>query len=212
MIARSATEVASRSDPLLDALEAWGRDQALESRPDRATHVPNRNSNRMANDHLLHTGDLSVSSRPQGQQQPRLVHREQVRATRKTLRQPFLQLIADLQAPLAKISPHFRGRSAQAGRIHVPHLSRYALRQRQDAVQDLVRRAPLPRALAPGRSAVVLHALPAGRLFLSAAASGIRSRRRSSAFATSSSTTRRPGRRPRVRRHSPRISRSAATA
>ena len=58
------------------------------------------------------------------------------------VREPFLTLIADLQAPLAKSQPALPRRSAQDRRFAVPHLSRHAFRERQDAVQDLGRRAP----------------------------------------------------------------------
>ena len=50
--------------------------------------------------------------------------------------------------PARAISEHYRADPQARRRLAVPHPSRHALRQRQDAVQDLGGRAPLPRAAA----------------------------------------------------------------
>ena len=60
--------------------------------------------------------------------------------------------------------PALPRRSAPERRLDVPHLPRYALRQRQDAVQDVARRTPVPRTQPPGACAAVLRAHCAGRM------------------------------------------------
>ena len=64
----------------------------------------------------------------------------------------------------AQVSAHFRADPQDRRRLAVPHPSRHALRQRQDAVQDLAGRAPVPRTQQAGRGAVVLPAPAAGQL------------------------------------------------
>ena len=109
------------------------------------------------------------------------------------VRAPFQRLLADLVPVIAEISAHYRVDPRPVGGSLYPHPARHALRERQDAVQDLARRAPDACARAAGRGAVVLHA-PAtrallrrcGRLAFADADLSARS-------ASSSSTTRRAG-------------------
>src|SRR3546814_11546673 len=55
-------------------------------------------------------------------------------------------------------------RTEDRGRLAVPHPARHALRQRQDAVQVLAGRAPVPRAPQAGAGTVVLPAPAGGQL------------------------------------------------
>ena len=130
---------AGPAQALLDALEDWGRQ--IEARPETTA----LSALTMA---YFSRQDLQVPARRWRATTAASGSRRTRPTTRRTCAQPFQRLLSDLQPDLAAISTQLPRRSAAGGRLAVPHPPRHALRQRQDAVQDPRRRAPVPPARA----------------------------------------------------------------
>ena len=126
---------------------------------------------------VFHQGDIQFQRDLAAEQQPRVVRREQGALRRRAARS--VPAPDRGHAGAAREDQHaLPRRSASAGRLAVPHLSRHAFSQRQDAVQDLGRRALRARARG-ARSRRRRSICTSSRATASpAAASGIPNRRR----------------------------------